>query len=158
MIIKYMPGEGGEPQYYDAGRLRASEIQVAERTAARPWTEIKDAMDKGDINAMRVAAWVVRKRTEPSLRFGDFDPFEDEMRVLLDARESRAYAEKLFEMYGGTDDLAEAFDELREASFDLEACEQAIADVTAPKSPAAPEPAPEPEPEPEESPASPSAT
>ncbi|MFM9681097.1 hypothetical protein [Streptomyces brasiliscabiei] len=154
MIIKYTPGEGGEPQYYDAGRLRASEIQIIERTADGHWGEIKEAMSIGDINAMRVAAWVVKKRSEPSLRFADFDPFEDEMRVLLDARETRAYAEKIFEKYSGTDELAEAFDELRDSSFNREACEQAIADVTAPKSPAAPEP----EPQPEENPASPSGT
>ncbi|MBE4790673.1 hypothetical protein HW846_46375 [Streptomyces sp. NE06-02F] len=154
MIIRYTPGEGGEPQYYDAGRMRASEIQVIERTADQRWSEVKGAMEEGDVNALRVTAFVVRKRSEPSLRFADFDPFEDELRVLLDAKETRAYAEKLFEKYSGTDDLAEAFDELREASFDREACEQAIADVTAPKSPVAPEP----EPAPEESPASPSGT
>lgn len=153
MIIKYTPGEGGEPQYYDAGRLRASEIQVIERTADQRWSEVKAGMEEGDVNALRVAAFVVRKRSEPSLRFAEFDPFEDELRVLLDAKETRAYAEKLFEKYGGTDDLAEAFDELREASFDREACERAIADVTAPKSPAVPEQ----EPAVEESPASPSA-
>lgn len=153
MIIEYTP-EGGEPQFYDAGRMRASEIQIIERTADGRWDEIKDAMGEGDVNAMRVAAWVVKKRTEPTLRFADFDPFEDEMRVRLDAKESRAYAEKLFAKYSGTDDLAEAFEELRGASFDSEACEKAIADVTAPKSPAAPEP----EPQPEKSPASPSGT
>lgn len=152
MIIEYTP-DGGEPQHFDAGRLRTSEIQVVERTADRRWGDIKEAMFEGDVGAMRVAAWVIRKRGEPSLRFGDFDPFEDELRVRLDVREVRAFAEELLAKYrDNPDDLAEAFNELRDSAYDREACEQAIADVTAPKDPASPEP----EPQPEESPASPS--
>ncbi|MBE4790920.1 hypothetical protein [Streptomyces caniscabiei] len=154
MIIKYMPAEG-EPQLFDAGRMRASEIQIIERTADRSWPAIKEEMGLGNVNAMRVVAWVIKKRTEPSLRFGDFDPWDDELRVMLDAKETRAYAERLLAKYGDNpEDLADAFDELRDASFDREACEAAIADVMAPKSPDAPEA----EPQPEESPASPSGT
>lgn len=139
MIIEYTP-EGAEQQRFDAGRLRASEIQVIERTADGRWAEIREAMREGDINAMRTVAFVIKKRNEPSLRFGDFDPFEDELRVRLDARETRAYADRIFAKYGSNpDDLAEAFGELRDATADLEACEQAIADVTAPKDPVAAE-------------------
>jgi hypothetical protein len=153
LIIKYTPADG-EPQTFDVGRLRASEIQIVERTADRPWAVLKDAMGNGDVNAMRVAAWVVMKRTQPSLRFGDFDPWEDEIRAFLDERETRAFAEKLYAKYGSDpQELAEAFDELRDATVDIEACEQAIADVTAPKDPAPDEP----EQQPEESPASASA-
>ncbi|MGJ5826071.1 hypothetical protein [Streptomyces ossamyceticus] len=140
MIIKYTPADG-EPQTFDAGRLRASEIQIVERTADRRWAELKDAMGEGDVNAMRVAAWVVMKRTQPSLRFAEFDPWEDEIRALLDERETSAFAEKLYAKYGSDPaELAEAFDELRDAAADREACEQAIADVTAPKDPAPAEP------------------
>ncbi|MFE9098487.1 hypothetical protein [Streptomyces sp. NPDC007264] len=149
MIIEYTP-EGGDTQRLDAGRLRASEIQAVERTADGRWDDIKAAMREGDINALRTVAWIVRKRTEPTLRYSDFDPFEDELRLRLDARETRAYAEGIVAKYGqDPEQLAEAFDELRDAAADREACEQAIADVTAPK-------APVPEPEPELIPASPS--
>jgi hypothetical protein len=143
LIIKYTPADG-EAQTFDVGRLRASEIQIVERTADRSWAALKDAMGDGDVNAMRVAAWVVMKRTEPSLRFGDFDPWEDEMRAFLDARETRAFAQKLYAKYGADpQELAEAFDELRDATADIEGCEQAIADVTAPKDPAPDEPEPQ---------------
>lgn len=139
MIIEYTP-EGAEQQRFDAGRLRASEIQIVERTADGRWGEIKEAMSEGDINAMRTIAFVLKKRNEPSLRLADFDPFEDELRVRLDARETRAYAQQLFEKYqADPDDLAAAFSELRDATADSEACEQAIADVTAPKDPAPPQ-------------------
>lgn len=148
MIIEYTP-EGADRQRFDAGRLRASEIQIIERTADGRWGEIKEAMSEGDLNAMRTIAYVIRKRSEPGLRIGDFDPFEDELRVRLDARETRAYAERIFAKFADDpDELAEAWDELRDATVDPEACEQAIADVTAPK---APEPG-----EGSESPASPS--
>lgn len=136
MIIKYTP-EDGDPQELNAGRLRASEIQVIERTAGARWIEIKEAMSEGDINALRTVAWAIKKRTEPALRFSDFDPWEGELRASLDARETRAYAEGIFSKFADKpEDLAEAFDELRDAAADREACEQAIADVTAPKDPA----------------------
>ncbi|MBA2951585.1 hypothetical protein [Streptomyces himalayensis] len=144
MIIEYTP-EGGEVERLDAGRLRASEIQVIERTGDGRWADIKEAMSEGDIGALRVVAWAVKKRTEPSLRFGDFDPFEDEMRIRLDAREVRDYAERLFAKYGNSpEDLAAAFRELRDVAADGEACEAAIADVTAPKDPAPAESSPSP--------------
>lgn len=147
MIITYSP-EGAEPQHLDAGRLRASEIQIVERTADGPWGAIREAMSEGEINALRTVAYVIRKRTEPALRFADFDPWEGELRVRLDAREVRSYAARIFEKYrDNPDDLAEAFDELRDAAFDQADAEKAIADVTAPKDPA---PAEEPEPMPDE--------
>lgn len=161
MIIQYTPAEG-EPQYFDAGRMRASEIQIVERTADGSWPVIKNAMSEGDIGAMRVVAWVIKKRSTPALRFADFDPWDDELRIRLDAQETRAWAEQLYAKYVGTEDLADAFDELRDVSIDREACETAIADVAAPKEPAAPEPQPQPQPEPrpqpepQASPASPS--
>jgi hypothetical protein len=145
LIIEYAP-EGAEPQRFDAGRLRASEIQVIERTTDGRWSDIREAMREGDINALRTVAWVVKKRTEPTLRYTEFDPFEGELRVRLDARETRAYAEAMFDKFGNDPEtLAEAFAELRDAAADREDAEAAIADVTAPKDPA---PAEEREPSP----------
>ncbi|MFE7444562.1 hypothetical protein ACFU7X_29405 [Streptomyces chartreusis] len=156
MIITYTP-EGGEPQHFDASRLRASEIQVIERTADAHWKEIKLAVGDGDVNAMRTVAWAIKKRQEPALRIAEFDPWEDELRVRLDGREVRSYATRFVEKYGDRpEDLADAFAELRELAFDREDCESAIADATAPKDQASadPEPAPQPEQAEQESPAS----
>lgn len=146
MIILYRP-EGGEEEALDAGRMRASEIQVIERTAGSTWREIKDAMGEGDINALRTVAWAIKKRSQPALRFGDFDPWEGELVVRLDDREVGNWAQGLFEKYRDTEDLGAAFDELREVAFNREAADRAIADVTAPKDPAPPEPQTEAEPE-----------
>jgi len=143
VIITYSP-EGAEPQHLDAGRMRASEIQIIERTVDGHWDAIREAMAEGEINALRVVAWAVKKRAEPTLRFADFDPWEGELRVRLDAREVGLWAARIFEKYrSNPDDLAEAFDELRDSAFDRADAEKAIADVTAPKDPA---PAEEPEP------------
>ena len=147
MIITYAPKDG-EEQHFDAGpgQLRASEIQIIERTAPGKWADIKKAVGYGEINALRVVAWAIKKRAEPSLRYTDFDPFEGELRSRLDAEEVKAYAQDIFEKYReDPDDLAEAFDELRDVAFDRAGADAAIADVTAPKDPA---PAAEPEPEP----------
>lgn len=145
MIIIYAPEGGAEEQRLDAGRLRASEIQVVERTADGRWPDIKTAMSEGDINALRTVAWVIKKRAEPSLRFAEFDPWEGELRVRLDDREVRAYAERLLGMYGSNpDELAAAFDELRDSAANPEAADAAITDVTAPKDPASAEEQPSP--------------
>ncbi|GKQ34596.1 hypothetical protein [Streptomyces sp. A012304] len=145
MIILYKP-EGGTEEALDAGRLRASEIQTIERTADDRWDLIKERMRQGDVNALRTVAWAIKRRTHAALRYGDFDPYEDELVVRLDDREVAVYAAGLFEKYRDTEDLDAAFDELRDVAFNREAADRAIADVTAPKDPAPEKPLPEPEP------------
>lgn len=147
MIIEYKP-EGGEPQHFDASRLRTSEVQVIERTADRTWAEVRSGLRFRDVTAMRTVAWALKKRTEPSLRLAQFDPFEDELQVYLDDKEVDAFATELFKEYGhDPDQIAEAWAELRDAAFDKDAAERAIEAVTGPKAADA-TPAPEPDPEP----------
>lgn len=145
MIIIYEPQDGAERAFdVGPGRLRASEIQVIERTADARWDDIKESMGEGDLNAMRVTVWALLQREQPALRFAEFDPFEGELRSRLDAREARLYAERLHEKYREEpENLAAAFAELRDVVFDRDALEVAIADVTAPKAPATAEPLPE---------------
>lgn len=147
MIIIYAPADGAEESYdVGPGRLRASEIQVIERTADARWEDLKKAIGDGDLHAMRAAVWALKKRTQPSLRFGDFDPFEGELRSRLDETETRGYAQAILDkLREEPEELAAAFDDLRDAAFDREAADAVIADVTAPKDPG---PAPEPEPSP----------
>ncbi|WP_420034706.1 hypothetical protein ACN2WE_21500 [Streptomyces sp. cg28] len=142
MIIVYTP-EGGEPRTLDARRLRASEVQIIERTADMKWAEVREGLRAGDITSVRTVAWVLIQRAEPALRLKDFDPFDDELVVRLDGREVEEIAAELFaRLKGDPEVLVEAWAELRDAAFDKEACEQAIKEAQAPKDPA---PAPEPE-------------
>lgn len=135
MLIVYTP-EGSDRQVFNAGRMRTSEIQIIERTADRTWNQILKGLESGDITAMRTVGWVLAKRSNPALRIAEFDPFDDELRVKLDDREIRDYAAHLFTEYGGTPELDDAWDELRAAAFDAEACEAAIKEAVAPKEPA----------------------
>ncbi|MFF9898504.1 hypothetical protein [Streptomyces longispororuber] len=135
MIIEYTP-EGGEKEVLDAGRLRASEIQLVERTADMTWGEVKGGLMGGNVTARRTVAWALKKRTQPGLRLAEFDPFEDELVVRLDAAEVRAYAAEIHAEYADKpEQMQAAFDELREAAFDAEACELAIKEAQTPKGP-----------------------
>ncbi|MEU6490394.1 hypothetical protein ABZ890_08370 [Streptomyces sp. NPDC046984] len=143
MIILYTP-EGGETQHLDAGRLRASEIQIIERTADARWQDVQQGMKNGDINAVRSVAFVIKKRTEPSLRLAAFDPFEDEVQVKLDLRETRGYIQWALGRYASDPEgLEGAYEEIRDASIDPDAFDKILTEETAPK-----DPAPQPEPEP----------
>ena len=140
MIIEYTP-ENGAAEVLDAGRMRASEVQAIEGASGMKWTEVLSGLEDGDILAIRVVGWAVKKRSNSSLRLAQFDPFDDEVRVRLDVKEVPRYAAHLVDRFGeDPEKLAAAFDELRGAAFDREACEVAIKEATAPKAPA---PAPE---------------
>jgi hypothetical protein len=86
VIIFYVP-EGGEPQHYDTRKLLTSEASAAGRALGMKWPEIREALSGDDPEAMRAVAWVMRKRQEPTLRFGEFDPAVDELVVRWDHRE-----------------------------------------------------------------------
>ncbi|MET9088147.1 hypothetical protein ABZX77_40760 [Streptomyces sp. NPDC004237] len=143
MIIFYEPADGIHERFeVGKGRLRASEIQIIERTADARWDDIKGQIREGDLGAMRVVVWALKKRSQPALRFAEFDPYEGELRSRFDEREVRGFAEAFVEKFSDDpDQLAEAFDELRESAADAEVADKVIAEVTAPKDPA---PAPEP--------------
>ncbi|WP_455360024.1 hypothetical protein [Streptomyces sp. SYSU K21746] len=131
MIIVYSP-EDGEPERFDARRIRTSEIQIIERTASRRWPEMLDAMGNGDVTAMRTVAWVVKKRSNPSLPYADFDPFQDELRARLDDREIRQYAEHFAETFRADEGTrTTAFEELLEAADDRQFAETLIKELTA---------------------------
>lgn len=139
MIIIHTP-DGGEPERLDAGRLRASEIQIAESNSDRPWALLKGGLVDGDITAIRVLAWVIKKRQNPTLRLSAFDPFEDEVQVKLDAKETHRYAAEMFARYGkDPEELAGAWAELREAADDPAIADAAIKEQTGgPKAEASP--------------------
>lgn len=83
MIVVYTP-KGGEPQHYDASTLKVSEASIVQRTVDMKWQAILAGLGEDDLDAMRGIIWVIRKRTEPSLRWGDFDPGVLEMTSRMD--------------------------------------------------------------------------
>lgn len=83
MIVVYTP-KGGEPQHYDASSLKVSEASIVQRTVDMKWQEILAGLETDDLDAMRGIVWVIKKRSEPSLRWGDFDPGVLEMSSRMD--------------------------------------------------------------------------
>ncbi|WP_030173260.1 hypothetical protein [Streptomyces sp. NRRL S-813] len=95
MIIVYTPADG-EPEQYDASTLRVSEAAIVQRTVDMKWQEIKAGLEQDDLDAMRGIVWVVKKRSNPSLRFSEFDPGVDEMTSRMDRKEVAAYVDTAF--------------------------------------------------------------
>lgn len=94
MIIVYTPADG-EREEFDARTLKVSEVGIVSRTIDRPLSrqQIHTGLSEEDLDVMRGIAWVIKKRTHPSLRFGDFDPGYEEMCTLLDRQEVEGWAE-----------------------------------------------------------------
>lgn len=90
MIIIYTP-EGGEPEHYDARTVLVSEASIVSRTLDQKWAEIKKGVEEEDPEAMRGVVWILKKRHNATLRYGDFDPGVEEMVTRLDKREVRTY-------------------------------------------------------------------
>lgn len=86
MIILYTP-DGGEPQHFDASSLRVSEASIVQRTIDMKWQAILAGLESDDLDAMRGVVWVIKKRSQPSLRFGEFDPRVTEMTSRMDRSE-----------------------------------------------------------------------
>lgn len=86
MIIVFTPA-GGEPEHYDARSLKVSEASIVSRTIDQPWDQVKAGLPNEDLDAMRGIVWVIKKRSQPSLRFGEFDPGVEEMVTRYDKAE-----------------------------------------------------------------------
>ncbi|MFI7137191.1 hypothetical protein ACIBQ5_05310 [Streptomyces massasporeus] len=86
MIVVYTP-EGGEPEHYDASSLKVSEAAIVQRTVDMKWQEILAGLEQDDLDAMRGIVWVIKKRSQPALRFGEFDPGVTEMTSRMDNKE-----------------------------------------------------------------------
>ena len=103
MIIVYSPA-GGEPEHYDANSLKVSEASIVSRAIDMKWAEIKEALNEDDIDAMRGVVWVIKKRSQPSLRFGEFDPGINEMTTRFDKDEAARVIDNAFDMIAEQDD------------------------------------------------------
>lgn len=90
MIIVYAPA-GGDEQHFDARSLRVSEVSIVARTIEQKWPEIQQGLADEDLDAMRGVAWVLAKRANLSLRFGDFDPGVGELSTRMDHAEIESY-------------------------------------------------------------------
>lgn len=146
MIIVYAPA-GGEPEQYDARSLRVSEAGIVSRTTDMKWADIQTGLQSDDLEAMRGIVWVLKKRGEPSLRYGDFDPGIEELYTRLDHDEVRSTIEAALTVAalnpGATaEDVRTALADLPHIAADREHAERLIEEMAAdPKDAPAPSPA-----------------
>lgn len=135
MIIVYTPA-GGEPEHYDARSLKVSEASIVARTVDQPWHQIRDeGLRHEDLDAMRGIVWVLKKRSQPSLRFGEFDPGVEEMVTRFDRTEIENYVAAAVPLARaeGLDDEAilASLSKLPEAAVDPEHAEATIQRIVA---------------------------
>ncbi|MDX3585963.1 hypothetical protein [Streptomyces europaeiscabiei] len=104
MIVIYTPADG-EPEHYDARDLLVSEASIVQRTIDMKWDEIQKGLEGEDLDAMRGIVWILKKRHQPSLRFGEFDCRVGEMVTRMSVREVTDYVENAFSMVGTDPDF-----------------------------------------------------
>lgn len=92
MIIVYAPA-GGEPEQHDARTLRVSEASIVQRTIDKPFAAVQQGLVEDDLECMRAVVWVLKKRSNPGLRYGEFDPGIEELYTRLDKDEVKASIE-----------------------------------------------------------------
>jgi hypothetical protein len=134
LIIVYTPA-GGEPEHYDVRSLKVSEVSIVSRTIDMRWPVIKEGLTEDDLDAMRGIVWVIKKRTNPSLRFGEFDPGVDEMVTRLDKTEVENYVREAVAIATQDPDvtgeqIAHALRELPPAALDPEHAQRVISEMT----------------------------
>lgn len=95
MIIVYTPKDG-EPEHYDARDLLSSEASIVARTIDQTWPEIREGLPRDDLDAMRGIVWILKKRHQATLRFGEFDPRVDEMATRFDKTEIKSWVDTGF--------------------------------------------------------------
>jgi ribosomal protein L12E/L44/L45/RPP1/RPP2 len=104
LIVVYTPA-GGQPEHYDASTLRVSEASIVQRTVDMKWAEVLEGLERDDLDAMRGIVWVIKKRSNPSLRFGDFDPGVNEMVTRMDRSEIERWVANIFDALTDQDDI-----------------------------------------------------
>ncbi|KUH38382.1 MULTISPECIES: hypothetical protein [Streptomyces] len=135
MIIVYTP-ESGEPEHYDVRSLRVSEASIASRTADMKWGELRAGLENEDLEAMRSIVWVIKKRSTPSLRYGEFDPGVEEMVVRLDRDEVTRWVETSAQIAAAEPDLtaetlAQILNHIPPTALDREHADEQVARAVA---------------------------
>lgn len=130
MIIIYTPADG-EREEYDARTLRVSEAAIVSRTTDMKWGAVKEGIANEDLEAMRAVVWVLKKRSTPSLRYGEFDPGVEELCSRFDRDEIKAWVDGALAVVEATptataDDLTAALSGMPAAALDREHAEELI--------------------------------
>ncbi|MDV5147177.1 hypothetical protein R1T08_24120 [Streptomyces sp. SBC-4] len=144
MIILHTPADGGEAERFDFRSIRTSEASIITSlvSADLTWQQVKARLHDDDPDVMRVIAYVIKKRSQPSLRIGDFDPAVAELVVKLDRKEIDEWAEIAAERIATFDGPAEivemSLQTILDEADDVDYAKATIQRLLAGKSAAAP--------------------
>lgn len=147
MIIVHTPADG-EAERFDFRSVRTSEASIITSmvTADLSWQQVKQRLHEDDPDVLRVIAFVLKKRSNPSLRINDFDPAVDDLAVKLDRKEVDGWAELAAERladFDGPREMAElALGTILDEADDVDYARATIQRLLAGKFPAAPDAAP----------------
>lgn len=96
MIVEYAP-EGDKRRTWDLSKLKfmSPEAETVETLTDWTWAEAQQQLSKGSIRALRVFAYVLEKRDQPTLKWTRFTPAADELDYWLDDAERAALREQL---------------------------------------------------------------
>jgi hypothetical protein len=74
VILVYAP-EGSDEQRWDLAETKVTfaEAKAAEKAGGIAWVKLEEELTNGNVAALQAALWVLRKRTEPALRFADLE-------------------------------------------------------------------------------------
>lgn len=88
MKLTYTP-EDGEPQVwsFSADKLMTTEAEAVEKVTGMSYDEFGTALVRGRATAKRAVVWVLRKRSEPTLRYSAVDFPMGALAVELDVDE-----------------------------------------------------------------------
>lgn len=140
MIIVYTP-EVGEVEQFNVRKILTSEASIVANTVGMSWAQIKGALAEDDPAALRGIVWAMKKRTNPTLRFKEFDPPLEELVAKWDRREIADYIAEAYRVEATDEERADAFRILVRNAVDIEEAQaqvdEAKATASAPKEPPA---------------------
>lgn len=88
MIIAYTPQDGTEHRWdLKTARILSTEAVAVEKVTDLTWPQVKANLAQGSIGSLRAVAWILSKRDDPTLRYSQFDPAEEELELDFDAEE-----------------------------------------------------------------------
>lgn len=125
MILTFTPDEGEKQEWRFRGdKLMTTEAEAVEKVTGMSYAEFGERLLQGNPTARRAVVWVLRKRTEPTLRFGEVDfpmgalqlDFEDEEKaemreaILADRKFSVAEKREALAELGFDDEIVDPSD------------------------------------------------
>lgn len=96
MLIVYRPALGSEQTWeYKPQKMLNAEAAAIEKVTGWTYEEFGEKFMSGSVIAKQALLWVLRKRTEPTLRYNDVEFAVDELEHELDDDEKRKVIERL---------------------------------------------------------------